>query len=196
MTYQVTVVATAAISILAASPVPPRAPAGHAYYPMHVGDVWVYESTARGEFRNEVVDASPLEGGMRYRVRSTDASGRVHYLRVRIDKDRIFSSPESGPEQLLVDFGVPLKASFETGAARVEHRAFHDTLSLPGGTFRDVREYRHVPASGPEYSSYYARGIGVVAMVWSESGPQVRLLQATVAGTVLTPLTAEVDPFD
>lgn len=182
---------TAVISALVASPWQPGAPAGHAYYPMNVGDVWVYDSSARGEFRNEVVDASRADGRMRYRVRSTDAAGRVHYLSVRVDDERVFSSPEPGSEHMLVDFGAALKESFETtqgaAAVRVEYRAFHDTLSLSGGTYRDVREYRHRPSSGPDYSSYYARGIGLVAMVWSEPGPRVHLLQATVGGKAFKP---------
>lgn len=72
---------------------------------------------------------------------------------------------------------------------RVEYRAFHDTLTLPGGSYRDVREYRHLPSSGPEYASYYARGIGLVAMVWSEPGPRVRPVQASVAGRTIEPAT-------
>jgi hypothetical protein len=184
-----TIVVTALTSMLAASPPQPPAPAGHAYYPMNIGDVWVYESTARGEFRNEVVESSPVDGAMRYRVRSTDASSRTHHLSVRFEGERVFSAPESGAEQLLVDFGVALKQSFKTaqGAATVEYRAHHDTIDLPGGTYRDVREYRHLPSSGPEYSSYYARGIGLVAMVWSEPGPRVRLIEASIAGKAFKP---------
>jgi hypothetical protein len=186
------VIATVAIASLAALP-RPAAPAGHDYYPMNVGDVWVYESTARGEFRNEVVGSSTVEGVLRYRVRSTDASGRVHYLSVRFDNGRVFTSPESGADQLLVDFGVALKQSFTVtqgaAAVAVEYRAFHDTIGLPGGTYRDVREYRHRPSSGPEYSAYYARGVGLIAMVWSEPGPRVRLIRARVAGRAVEPAT-------
>jgi hypothetical protein len=165
---------------LAVVPVPPG-PAFHEFYPVNVGDRWDYESSARGPFSNEVVSFD----GSAYRVRSTDASGRVSHFDVELRGDSVLLRLDQQDSRLLVDFGLPLGGSFigSAGAAAeiVTFTAEHESFAVSDRTFALVREYRHEGEGGLVYSSFYARGIGLVSMQWA-SGMSVHLVAADVAG--------------
>jgi hypothetical protein len=165
---------------------------GHEFYPLHVGDAWSYQSSARGVFVNEIVDMADVEGTTQYRVRSTDASGRTHHYRIRVHEGRVFHTPPSADEHLFLDFTVPPGGSFDVprgqAAGTVTYRAFHDKIALGGSVYRHVREYHHADAG---FSSFYARGIGLVGMTWSEGGAAVHLLHADVGGRVLVDRSVE-----
>lgn len=153
----------------------------HEFYPVHVGDRWEYESSVRGRFSNEVVSFD----GSTYSVRSIDASGRVTHYGVEVRGDSVLHRRDQHEARLLVDFGAPLGGSFSAavgqGVEIVTFAAEHEAFEVSGRTFAQVREYQHKGDSGLVYSSYYARGIGLVGMQWA-SGTSVRLLGAEVAG--------------
>lgn len=168
------------IVMLASTPGLPHLPT-HDYYPVNAGDRWEYESSARGRFSNEVLSVEESVA----RVRSIDAGGRVSQYDVEIRGDSIMLRPDGQNIRLLVDFGVPLGGSFigsaGPNAETVAFRAEHDSLVFSGLVLRNVREYQHRPEVGGHYTSYYARGFGLVAIRW-DSGMSVRLVAAEVGG--------------
>jgi hypothetical protein len=171
-----------------ALPLPLRAQQSpsHEFYPTHVGDTWSYDSSVRGAFVNTVVDSAAAGGTVSYRVRSTDAAGRMQHYHIRHLDGRVLLTPPGGEEHLFIDFSVPLNDSFTVehgqAAGRVTYRAYHESIHLLGAEHRAVREYLHHAPGGRGFSSYYARGIGLVAMVWVDPGTTVRLRRAEVAG--------------
>lgn len=167
------------------------APAGsgsdvsHEYYPAAIGDRWTYASSMRGRFTNVVVDTVRIDGLLHARVASTDAQGVTRHFHVRRDADRVYQRVGAGAEALFMDFGVEPGGSFRAGSgtseATVTFTAAHDTLTVLGTRYRDVRVYRNVGAGGT-YEIYFARGIGIVANVFGSSGPRSRLVEAVVGG--------------
>lgn len=157
----------------------------HAYYPTATGDRWEYESSIRGRFSNEVLSVEDSAA----RIRSTDASGRTTEFDVEVRGDSILLRPGSAAAGLLVDFSTPLGSSYIGSAGPsseiVTFKAEHERLELSGIVFEHVREYEHRAAAGVTYTSYYARGIGLVGMRW-ESGPSVHLVSADVGGRTVT----------
>jgi carboxyl-terminal processing protease len=169
------------------------------FYPMEVGDQWIYESTLRGEFTNEIVGTQRIDGRVHYQVESVGADGRTNRHSVRRDGPVVHHRTARGEEWVLVDLGVPVGGSFEAmqggHRTRVVFAARHETLRLGGAEFRDVREYVHSPDGGEEYSSYFARGIGLVGMQWSASRHTVRLTHAVVGGrTAFEPDASPAEP--
>jgi hypothetical protein len=158
-----------------------HSPPTHAYYPAAAGDRWEYESTVRGRFTNEVLSVD----GPISRVRSVDASGRVSHLDVEVRGDSVLLRRDGQNARLLVDFGVALGDSYMGSAGPsaevVSFQAEHESLELGGLVLQNVREYQHRPESGVGYTSYYARGVGLVGMQW-ESGISVQLVAAEVGG--------------
>jgi hypothetical protein len=162
-----------------------RTSQSHAYYPIATGDRWEYESSIRGRFTNEVLSVD----GAVARIRSTDASGRTTELSVEVRGDSVLLRPGSEAPRLLVDFSAPLGSSYIGSAGPsselITFKAEHERLELSGIVFAQVREYQHKAEAGVTYTSYYARGIGLVGMRW-ESGPSVHLVSADVGGRTVT----------
>jgi C-terminal processing protease CtpA/Prc len=160
--------------------------AAHDYYPLGVGDSWTYQSSFRGEFTNLVTDTSRLDGVLWYSVTSTDERGLVQQLQVRHAAGRVLQRAGTGPEQVIADFTAPVGESVAvtqgTAPVTVTYTAHHDTVTVLGTTYRDVRQYRHAMGGGTGWDAYFARGIGLVAMVWPNAEQQVRLVRAEVAG--------------
>jgi C-terminal processing protease CtpA/Prc len=162
----------------------PETPASlaHDYYPLRIGTSWTYVSTLRGEFTNSVVDTARVDNVLWYRIASTDERGATQHMLTRQDGERIIQRLPNGSEMLLVDFAVPVDEAFvaQQGAA-VAYIAHHDTLTVLGARYRDVRHYRYTGA-GLQYDVYYARGIGQVAVEYVREVMRSRLVRATIDG--------------
>jgi C-terminal processing protease CtpA/Prc len=172
-----------------ATPPPTRTPAAVAtppaaddYYPLRIGTSWTYMSTLRGEFTNSVVDTTRSDGVLWYRVASTDARGATQNLLMRQDGERIIQRLPNGSELLLVDFAVPVGDAFVAQQnATVTFVAQHDTLTVLGARYSDVRHYRYL-GGRLQYDVYYARGVGQVAVEYVRDIVRSRLVRATIGG--------------
>jgi C-terminal processing protease CtpA/Prc len=167
------------------------------YYPAGIGDRWTYESTMRGRFTSVVEDTVRLDGLRYARVASTDAEDVTRHLLVRHDGDRAFQRIGAGADALFVDFGVERGGSFRAGsgasAVTVTFTAEHDTLTVLGRRYRDVRVYRSAGAGG-SWDTYFARGIGIVGTEFGAAGPRSRLVAAEVGGEAVVAAEAVVVP--
>jgi C-terminal processing protease CtpA/Prc len=67
------------------------------------------------------------------------------------------------------------------GGTTVTYVAHHDTLTVLGTRFADVRHYQQM-GGGPTYDVYYARGLGQVGVAYVNDIVRSRLVRATVAG--------------
>ncbi|TVR66624.1 MAG: hypothetical protein EA422_01625 [Gemmatimonadales bacterium] len=161
----------------------------HAYYPAQIGDSWLYESSVRGVFTNEVVDSIAVDGSTVFRIRSTDAAGRVQTLAVRYDGPRVYVGPETGPEMLLADFGMEEGVSVvdRSRGVTVTLKARHETMEVFGRRFSDLVEVEHTGPTGGKVTHFFARGIGSVGNESTQPPARVRLLEATVGGQAVEP---------
>lgn len=155
-----------------------------AYHPSGVGDTWTYESSVRGVFTNEVLDASAANGAVVHRVRSTDEAGGEQMLAVRHEGSRVYIGPEGGPGVLLADFGLDVGSSVvdEARGATVTLRAHHEELDVFGARFADVMEVEHTLPTGGTHTYFFARDVGLVGNASTAPDTQVRLVEATVDG--------------
>jgi C-terminal processing protease CtpA/Prc len=184
----------AVIAILAHT-LPAAVAAQQDYYPLHVGARWTYESSFRGTFTNTVTDTVRIEGLLWHRVESTDEHGSTQVLHMRRDGGLVHQRIGTGRDFRFMDFDVPVGGSFtvEQGPSSISvtHVAQHDTLTVLGTPFHDVREYRHVMPDGQSWTAYYVRGIGQVALDWPRAGQQARLVRAQVGGATFTASATE-----
>ncbi|CAN5879572.1 hypothetical protein BH23GEM9_BH23GEM9_08820 [soil metagenome] len=180
----------AATAGAAASPaqVTPAASAGaapsaaHDYYPLAIGTSWTYASTQRGEFTNAVLDTVRSDGVLWHRVASTDERGVTQNLLTRLDGERLLMRLPDGSELLTVDFGIPVgQAAVAQPGMTVTYVAHHDTLTVLGTRFADVRHYRNM-GGGTVHDVYYARGLGQVGVSYVNNVVRSLLVRATIAG--------------
>lgn len=176
--------ATLLLSVLATSaPLQVVHDVSRDFYPTPVGATWTYESSVRGRFSNTVADSTVEGGHVWYRVTSTDAQGAVQQFAMRHEGGRLFQRV-GGAERLFADFTVPVGGTYTvpqgTASLTVRFAAEHDTITLTGSRFRDVREYRTRMPDGGEQVQYYARGIGIVQV----AGPSIAMLSRLVAADV------------
>jgi hypothetical protein len=178
--------ATLLLVLAAAAPAAAQqADSARAYYPAAPGDSWTYDSSLRGEFTNRVADTVRLDGQLWHRVVSTTADGTPSTYLLRHDGARVYQRAGSAPEMLLADFSLAVggysQATQAGGDVRITYVAHHDTVTLLGARWHDVRQYR-TATRAMEYDTYYARGIGIVGTRGRTQPIHSRLLRATVAG--------------
>jgi hypothetical protein len=170
-------------------PAGPDTVPGHAYYPLDIGDRWTYESALRGRFTNEVEDTVRIEGVLHHRVASADAGGGRTHFHTRIEGGRVYHRAPAGADLLVVDLSLAPGESFRSSdgpaATTVTFLSEHDTLTVLGTPYRDVRVYRN-QGPGGLHDIHVVRGIGIVGMTRADGGVLSRLLEARVGGQPFT----------
>jgi hypothetical protein len=163
------------------------------YFPLDVGDRWVYRIDNRiqtAEYETWRVDRTAVINGNTYAVIAIEGPGTFYYeLYYRADASGRVYTPAAAGEQLFLDptgqsQGATLQINAQGGSASSSLGTFPDTLSyvnlMPGNIIRET--------------GTLARGIGLLSSTanmetGSSGGPvEIRtLVEATVAGGIRFP---------
>lgn len=171
------------------------------YFPLHVGNRWVYKSTYRGNWTNddttwsmEVSGTEKIEGKEYSVVSLLNFLGRREtrsYRAVRTDSiDALYLY--SGQEQLLYDFSASVGTSWRntrwSGAGdhtlvTLESRS--DTVEVPAGRFVDCLRFSFdLGGTMGEWVEWVVPNVGIVRIVWAIGRPRVPLPTAELVSFV------------
>jgi len=183
----------------AAATVLPGALAVASYWPLQVGNEWVYVSNNRVStstyLTQRIIRADIIQGQVWFVVQhSATVSAPVLEMRFRIgDGGRIYQLPPLGqqlspqPALLLLDPSIPPDPA---AAMTVVGRG--ETITTPAGVFSDTISYRGVIGGLSMQTGTYARGIGLISssnsMLSGSSGgftDGLTLLSAKIDGHIV-----------
>jgi hypothetical protein len=163
----------------------PDDPSTNEYYPLQVGNRWIYASTnpgIGGTFIDEVVGIRQLGEHQYFAIRysrSNDAAADTSYLRIAEDGTiRIY---RSRADQMFVDFRHPVNhrwPSYDGYWGVVQERG--SSVTVPAGTFPNcLKIFLDIPFLADDEQWYtFAQGIGPIERKTAWFG--VKLVSAKV----------------
>lgn len=171
------------------------------YFPLHVGNQWVYRTQFAGQTNVHKMEISRQEsfGGRPY-VLLTGASGGDVWLRMSDDGTLYQYDPDTGGEKVRAAFATPPGGSYETAidpcSGRAEVVTNEGTYKGPIGEVGGVFEVRYPTGNCADAgleSEQYGRWIGLLrSQSTTIAGPRVADLTYARIGGVTVISTPEV----
>lgn len=156
------------------------------YLPLQIGNKWHYQSTLSYSHMIEITDTTRINGHLFYKTERKDNRGRSSSYYARYSDNKIYHKFDGSKEIFFIDFDAQpdepytsYQGPMQTVVTRV---ASHDTITILGNEFKNVLESYHQLPDQNNYHSYYARGIGLVALIWDREGQEIMLQKAIIDG--------------
>ncbi len=177
---------TALIFIVSCSDSPRDITLSDEYFPLQIGNKWYYQTTLGYNHTIEIIDTVRINGQLFFKTEGKYTRGRSTGHYTRYSDNKIYQKLGDREEYLFIDLSTPLDEPYSAYQAHMQtlvtRKASHETIDLFGKNFRNVIESYHQLPEGDNYHSYYARGIGLVALIWDNEDQNVTLRRAIIDG--------------
>ncbi len=156
------------------------------YFPLQIGNKWYYESTLGYSHTIEIIDTARINGQLYFKIERKDDRGRTGSYYARYTNEKIYQKFNESEEILFIDLAAPFNESYTAHQGHIQtlvtRKTIHDKITISGNEFENVIESYHQLPDQNNYTSYYARGIGVVSLIWDRENQEVKLVRARIDG--------------
>ncbi len=173
-----------------AAPVPKHLMKDEPYWPTAVGTKWVYEQGGK-EMPEEITHSEPLKGGVRLTLRAqgmdrTTDVGADGVIQRTLHKWTLDIQTVRLPLKVgdTWAFRIPIQDGLHAEAGTMTVGEDED-VKVPAGKFRATKVVQTVTEAGGKpvnqpytYTSWYAKGVGLVKMEWTQWGGGSRELKS------------------